>query len=244
MGFLIASFFAGVLTVAAPCILPLLPVVIGGAALQSNDKKYRWSHTTVIIFSLAVSVIAFTLLLKATTSLLGVPQQVWNIVSGFIVIMLGIYFLIPSIWERFSVATNLSVRSNSLLGSSFKKTGVGRDVLIGASLGPVFSSCSPTYALIVALVLPESFAKGFLYLLAYVLGLALTLFLLAILGTKLVRALGWLSNPHGWFKKIIGILFIIVGIFVLFGIDKDIQTYVLQNGWYDPIMKLEEKFNL
>lgn len=241
IGLLFAAFIAGVLTVAAPCILPLLPVVIGGAALQGDRPKSKWSHAIIITLSLAVSVIVFTLLLKATTILLGVPQGVWSTVSGVIVVLLGVYFLFPGLWDSFSAKLGLSTKTNALMGKSFGKKGVARDVLIGASLGPVFSSCSPTYALIVALVLPQSFAKGFIYLLAYAFGLALVLFLLAALGGKLVKALGWLSNPHGLFKKVIGILFIIVGISVLFGFDKTVQTYVLEQGWYDPIIRIEQK---
>jgi cytochrome c biogenesis protein CcdA len=240
MELLFVSFFAGVLTVLAPCILPLLPVVIGGAALQGDRPKSKWSHAVIITLSLAVSVIVFTLLLKATTTLLGVPQEFWNIISGGIVLLLGVYFLFPSVWENLSAKFGLQTKTNALMGKSFTKSGVSRDILIGASLGPVFSSCSPTYALIVALILPQSFARGLVYLLAYALGLAVILLLLALLGSKLVKALGWLSNPHSLFKKIIGILFIVVGISILFGFDKDIQTYVLEHGWYEPITRIEQ----
>ena len=138
------------------------------------------------------------------------------------------------------VATRFNVAANNMLGDSMQKTGYTRDIAMGAALGPVFSSCSPTYALIVAIVLPASFAKGFVYLLAYALGLATILFALALAGQKVVKKLGWLANPHSSFKKIIGILFIVVGLMVLTGFDKEIQTFVLQNGWYDPIMKLED----
>lgn len=241
MALLFASFLAGVLTVAAPCILPLLPVVIGGAALQEDKARPKWFHAVIITASLAVSVIVFTLLLKATTALLGVPQEVWSVISGVIVIALGLYFLFPNIWDSFSAKAGLNSKTNALMGKSFAQKGVARDILIGASLGPVFSSCSPTYALIVALVLPQSFAQGFVYLLAYALGLAFVLLMLALLGSRLVRALGWLSNPHGLFKKVIGVLFIVVGLTVLFGYDKAIQTYVLEQGWYDPIIQLEQK---
>ena len=51
--------------------------------------------------------------------------------------------------------------------------------MIGAALGPVFSSCSPTYALIVATVLPQSFLSGLFYISVYVIGLALMLLLVA-----------------------------------------------------------------
>lgn len=240
MALLIVSFLAGALTVAAPCILPLLPVVIGGSIVRGG-KKASWYRPVIISVSLAASVIVFTLLLKATTSLLGVPQMVWQFISAFIVILLGFNFLFPELWDKISLASGLHLGSNKFMGKTSQKEGIAGDVLMGAALGPVFSSCSPTYALIVATVLPVSFAQGFVYLLAYAAGLAAALLLIAFLGQGLIKKLGWLANPHGTFRKVIGSLFILVGLMVLFGIDKDIQTYVLEQGWYDPISNLESQ---
>jgi cytochrome c-type biogenesis protein len=240
MALLILSFAAGILTVAAPCILPLLPIIVGGSVVRDGQKP-SLRRPLIIAGSLALSVVAFTLLLKASTSLLGVPQVVWQIVSGTIVTLFGLNLLFPEVWER--LAAKLYIRSSRLLSGSFAKKGVLGDVLIGASLGPVFSSCSPTYALIVATVLPASFSRGLAYLLAYAIGLAAALLVIAYLGQALVQKLGWLSNPHGWFKKVVGIIFIAVGISVLFGWDKRVQSFVLERGWYDPISKLERSLD-
>jgi len=163
-GLIVVSLLAGVLTVAAPCVLPLLPVIVGGSIVAegADARRARW-RPFVIAASLAVSVIVFTLLLKATTALLGVPTQVWQVISGVIVILLGINLLAPSLWERASTRLGLGDRSNRALDASVQRQSVGGDILTGAALGPVFSSCSPTYALIVATVLPVSFAEGLFY---------------------------------------------------------------------------------
>lgn len=241
MALLILSFIAGVLTVAAPCVLPLLPVIVGGSVLQSQKDKAdrKWLRPIVIAAGLAVSVVTFTLLIKATTALLGVPQIVWQVLSGGIVILLGLNYLWPHAWEKLSAKS--FIRTNALLGKAYKKGGFGGDVLLGAALGPVFSSCSPTYALIVATVLPVSFARGLAYLIAYAIGMSLTLLLVAYLGQAFVTRLKWLSDPNGWFKKVIGIIFITVGLAVIFGVDKKIQTYVLEQGWYAPISNVEKQ---
>lgn len=241
MHLLIVSFFAGILTVAAPCILPLLPVVVGGSIVAGENKK-KWWRPLVIACSLAISVVLFTLLLKATTSLLGVPQIVWNIISGVIVLLFGLSLLFPHAWEWIVLKSGLHQQSNKLMQlTSRTQPGVGKDILMGASLGPIFSSCSPTYALIVAVVLPKSFYQGLIYLIAYALGLATVLLFISIAGQSLVRRLGWLSNPSGVFRKVIGVLFVVVGLAVLTGLDRSFQAYVLRQGWYDPIMKLEQK---
>ncbi|WP_353828742.1 cytochrome c biogenesis CcdA family protein [Agromyces sp. SYSU T0242] len=231
---------AGVLTVAAPCVLPLLPVVVGGSIVQGGDARRAQWRPYVIAGSLAVSVVAFTLLLKATTALLGIPPQVWQVIAGGIVILLGIDLLFPRLWDRFSTALGLQSRSGEMLDRSVRRQSVGGDILTGAALGPVFSSCSPTYALIVAAVLPVSFGEGVLYVVAYAVGLAGMLLLIALLGRRLVRRLGWLANPEGWFRRVVGAIFVLVGLAVVTGFDKTLQTWILDAGLYDPIARLEE----
>lgn len=238
MALFIISFVAGVLTIAAPCILPLLPIIVGGSVTGETVKR-PFARPLIITGSLVVSVVLFSLLLKASTALLGVPQMVWQIASGGLVFLLGVNFLWPQLYEQISARSGFFTTSNIALGSAGKKGGWFGAVLMGVALGPVFSSCSPTYALIVATILPVSFLQGLIYLIAYALGLGVTLLLVAFAGQALVAKLGWLSNPRGNFRRVIGILFIIVGLGVVFGLDKTLQSFVLEQGWYDPISSFE-----
>lgn len=241
----IVSFLAGILTVLAPCILPLLPVIIGGSALnQDGEKKVSLKHPLIITSSLIVSIVVFSLLLKATTALLGVPTAIWSIIAGGNVLVFGITILFPVLWEKFMVATRLNLLATRFMGKSQGEVGVKKDILLGAALGPVFNSCSPTYALIIAVILPASFLTGVGYLLAYAIGLGTILLLISIFGRVLVNKMKWMSNPRGVLQRIIGVIFVIVGITVIFGFEKNIQTYVLENGWYDPIVRIEESFGL
>lgn len=242
MTLLILSFLSGVLTIAAPCILPLLPVIVGGTLAKTDLKQpeRNWRQPLYIALGLTGSIILFTLLLKATTAFLGVPQAVWKGLSGGILILLGISFLAPSVWEKIALRSGLYGASNKLLGKSFKKNGWLGSVMIGAALGPVFGSCSPTYVFVVAAILPASWFLGISYLLAYAIGLSVTLIAIALLGQSFAAKLGWLSNPHGALKKTIGIIFLVIGMAVLFGIDKRIETFILDKGFYDPILNLEQ----
>lgn len=242
MTLLIVSFIAGVLTILAPCILPLLPVIVGGSLARSGKGESTWRRPLIVTASLTLSIIVFTLLLKATTALLGIPTAVWQTIAGVIVILFGVTMLAPRLWEEIMIRTRLQARSNQLMGKSTAKKGVVGDILLGLSLGPVFSSCSPTYALIVAAVLPVSFAEGVWYLVAYAVGLSSMLLVVTLVGKSLIAKLGWTLNPRGWFYKIIGIIFVLVGVGLIFGWDKKIQEFVLEQGWYDPIMHIEESF--
>lgn len=236
---LIPSFFAGVLTVAAPCVLPVLPVILGGSVASTSGSTKSKATPALIIAGLGVSITIFTLLLKASTSLLGVPQFVWQAISAGIIFLFGLTFVFPEAWSQLSTRLGFQQGSDHLLNQASHETGPLGSLLLGAALGPVFTSCSPTYALIVAVILPQSFSQGIAHLLTYVLGLSITLLTIALLGRTVTKRIRVLANPQGNFRKVIGILLIATALLILTGYDKKFQTFVLENGWYDPIAKLE-----
>ena len=235
MELLVASFIAGILTILAPCTLPLLPIIIGGTA---EDKKNRW-HLILMVGSLMVSVFVFTLLLRVSTEFIG-TERIWERISGAIVIILGVLYLIPNLWEIVSIKLNLSTSTNKFLGKASQHSGKTRSVLVGAALGPVFNSCSPTYAFIVAITFQESFTAGIIDLTAYVIGLGLVIVAVAIGGQKLVAKLKWATDPKGGFKRSIGILFVTVGLLIFTGTVRDLQAWLIDSGVYDPISGIEE----
>lgn len=222
---LFTSFVAGLLTVIAPCILPLLPVIVGGSLIDRN----KW-RPVLISFSLAASIVLFTLLLKFFTLFIDVPQEFWKYLSGGIVLIFGIFLLFPTAWDWLAVKLRLSQNSEGLLQKAQNNHSPWGAVFLGAALGPVFSSCSPTYFVILATVLPVSFAEGVIYLLVYALGLALILLLIAYLGRLLTSRLKFAANPRGWFKKSLGILLVLVGLAVLTGLDKKVEEYLIEQG--------------
>jgi cytochrome c-type biogenesis protein len=235
MAFLIVAFIAGVLTVLAPCILPLLPVVIGSSAAgRSRYTPY------IVVGSLGLSVIAFTFILKVSTAFIMVPPEVWAYISGGILVLFGLTLVFPRLWDSIPGLAKASASSNKLVGSGYQKKSFWGDVLIGAALGPVFSTCSPTYFVILASVLPASFLLGTTYILAYVVGLSLMLLLIALLGERLTQSLSGYADPNGWFKRGLGVLFVLLGIMIAFGLEKVVQTAVLDAGFFD-VTKVEQR---
>jgi len=233
MGLIFISFLAGILTVLSPCVLPLLPVIIGGSLTKVDRKK-----PIIITFSLSISIILFTLLLKTSSLLLNVSPDFWKVVSGGVVLFFGLITLFPETWTKISYTLGFTNFSDKLLNDSAKKGGVIGDILIGASLGPVFASCSPTYGIIVATVLPNNLALGIINLGAYTLGLALFMLLIAIFGQRVIKKLKFAANPNGAFRKILGVIFIIVGLSVITGFDKQVEVYLGNHNFIDAT-KLE-----
>ena len=236
MFLLFLSFIAGVLTVLAPCVLPVLPIIIGGSAQDSQRR-----NPYVITASLAVAVVLFTLLLKFSTLFVNVPPEVWSYTSGTIIIFFGLITIFPNFWDKFNFRLGLSAGSDKILNSSAHQTGRIGDMLIGLSLGPVFSSCSPTYFLILATVLPQSFGKGLADLIAYALGLSLILLLISLLGRRFIEKAKIAANPNGVFKRVLGVLFLVVGILIFTGGDKKMQVFFANHGW-SGVSSIEQYF--
>lgn len=234
------SFLAGVLTILAPCILPLLPVIIGGS-LDNNHKSIK--RPLIITASLAVSIVIFTLLIKASTAFVTIPQSFWTYFSGSIILIFAITLLFPDTWAKIThliSAGKVEQNSQKLMYKMFKKEGIGASIILGAAMGPVFASCSPTYFLILGTVLPASFGIGLINLLAYAIGLSSVMLLIAFLGKRVMKLMNIAANPKGWFKRTLGILFLVVGLAIIFGLDKQLETYILDQGYFG-ITALEER---
>ncbi|HSW65641.1 MAG TPA: cytochrome c biogenesis protein CcdA [Bacillota bacterium] len=223
MFLLFSAFVAGVLTVLAPCVLPLLPIIIGGSL--SGDQADR-KRPLIITLSLAVSLIVSTLLLKATTLLVHIPPRSIAYISGSLIILLGIALLFPLAYAVIMSRLGVEQKAQGLLGQGYRNKSWLGPLVIGVALGPVFSSCSPVYAYILASVLPANFAQAFVYIVSYVLGLSALLLLIGYYGQRLVARIRFASNPNGWFQRTIAILFIVVGLLVFTGYDKQFQVWV------------------
>jgi hypothetical protein len=79
-------------------------------------------------------------------------------------------------------------------------------------------------------VLPASFAEGILLLVAYVIGRCGTRLVIALLGQRVIGKARWIANPEGNFKRVLGIIFVLVGIAIILGLDKDLQFWILENS--------------
>jgi cytochrome c biogenesis protein CcdA len=237
---LIGAVVAGALTVLAPCVLPVLPVVVGGTVAAGPasgvmvGQRRRMAPALVITASLAASIVVFTVLLKASTALIGIPPQVWQAVSGSILIVLGLVFLFPEGWERLSMAVRLQSRAGSGLASARRHEGPVGWILTGAALGPVFTSCSPLYGYVVVTVLPAEPLYGMVLLLVYVTGLSLTLLAIALLGQRAIARLRWAADPGGWFRRAMGAVFVVIGVLVLTGWMKELETWLITNSPVQP----------
>jgi len=148
-------------------------------------------------------------------------------------LLFGLSSLLPGVWARAAKFCGLESGSHRWLTGASQKSGRSGQILLGAALGPTFASCSPVYFLILATVLPANFWHGLVALLAYGFGLSLVLFLIAFFGQKIVSHLRWSADPRGFFRRGLGVLFLLIGVAILFGWDKIAEAWVIRQGFFD-----------
>jgi cytochrome c biogenesis protein CcdA/thiol-disulfide isomerase/thioredoxin len=228
---LLISFVAGVLTILAPCVLPVLPVIIGGSVGGTRQDRAR---PYIIGASLAASVIFFTLLLKVSTLLINLSPDVLNWLSGGLLIALGVVGIFPQWWEALMIRLNWQAASQRFLGKGEQNKGrYTGPVLIGVALGPVFASCSPTYAFILASILPSSLGAGLIYLVTYTVGLVLALLAVSLAGRRLVERFAWAVDTHSLFRRLLGVLFVLIGIAIISGSQVKVEAWVANHLPFD-----------
>ncbi len=242
---LIISFLAGVLTVLAPCVLPMLPIILSSSV--DSELISRRRALIEIIFGMTVSIFLFSSILKSLTLGLNVSDKFWVNFSATIILIFGLNLLfgqkLNSVFRKLGsdkLAKKLQILSRTEKNSNKKQT--YSRLILGASMGPVFSSCSPAYAIIVATILPVRPVVALLYLLAYCLGLGVVLYLVGIGGQRVVRRIDFLLDERGIFKRLIAILLILTSLSMYLGWDRKLTQSIIDSAYIKRITNLENLF--
>src|SRR5678815_1749053 len=108
------AFLAGILTIAAPCILPMLPIILGASVGQKNKLRPLF-----IVIGFVASFAAASLLLSALITHLGLSQ---NLIRNIAIVLLLVFaFLIwPLPFELLTAKLSGFINKASEVGSSRK----------------------------------------------------------------------------------------------------------------------------
>ena len=139
------ALVAGVATVAAPCTLPVLPILLGASVGESSRLR-----PAAIALGFVVSFSFVALALNALTRALDFDPNVLRDGATFLLVAFGLLMIFPSAYER--VSTRLGLQT---VGASVPVAtrGVAGGLLLGAALGLVWTPCAgPVLGSILTLV--------------------------------------------------------------------------------------------
>jgi cytochrome c biogenesis protein CcdA len=215
------AFLAGVFSILSPCVLPLLPLVLGSAAAKGRSGPLLLAAGLVasfVVLSLFISLIGFSI---------GLDGGVFRSVSAVLLLVIGLVLAIPILQQRFSMATGpLGNWLNQRLG-----TGEGTSqFVIGLLLGAIWSPCvGPTLGAASLLAAKgENVTQVFLTLTAFAIGVALPLMLFGLLSRQLLAAWrGKLMSATGFGKAALGVILIATSLLILSGYDRPLEAAIL-----------------
>jgi cytochrome c biogenesis protein CcdA len=218
------ALLAGVLSVLSPCVLPLLPIVLGTAA-----SEHRLGPAALAA-GLAVSFTAIGLFVATVGFAIGLDTDVFRTVSAILLIAVGLVLLVPKLQEQFALAAAPVSNWAGSYTDNFTPGGLAGQFGLGLLLGAVWSPCvGPTLgAASVLAAKGENLGEVAVTMLAFGVGAALPLMLLGFLSREaMMRWRGRLMETGKAGKTMLGVLLIAVGLLVATKLDKRIETILV-----------------
>jgi cytochrome c-type biogenesis protein len=219
------AFAAGILSILSPCVLPLVPIVLG-AAVTAHPLG-----AVALAAGLALSFTGLGLLLALVGFGLGIDAGMFRFAVAAIMILLGAILVVPSWQARLASAGGpVSAWADRHFGG-FATSGLAGQFAIGLLLGVVWSPCvGPTLGAASLLASQgHDLPKVALTMAVFGIGAAFPLVLLGLLSrATLMRVRANLMSAGKLGKGLLGAAFILIGVAVVSGADKRVEAVLVE----------------
>lgn len=221
------SFLAGLLTTLSPCVLPVLPLIIGVSLQKNRQGPLLVAAGLVTSFTvIGVGISFFNQALGVSSDGIRVVASVLLIVSGLVLISAKAQsFLIRWLSPLSGYAQNKVDKVNQTFGLSGQ-------FFIGLLCGAVWSPCvGPTLGIAIGLASQgESLGYAGTMMFIFSLGAVIPLLIIAYFSQSFFqKRLSTTASVIEKGKKLFGIIAIMTGILLLTGLDKLVETAILNH---------------
>ena len=222
---LIFALLAGILTIAAPCTLPVLPILLGASIGRAG-----YSRPAMIALGFVISFSATALLLGAITRLFDFDPNVLRSTAAILLLAFGLLMLWPAPFEWLSIRLN----GRFDLGASNTQPNEGAlgGLVLGTTLGLVWTPCAgPVLGSILTLVATsQNLAWASTLLIAYAIGAALPMLTIAYGGQAVTMRVRSIARVAPRLQQAFGIVVIAFALAAYFQYDTLIVAWL--TGFY------------
>lgn len=214
---LLFAFLSGVVTIFAPCIWPILPIILS-AGVSGGERR-----PLGIVVGLMMSFTVFTLTLSYILKVIPIDPDTLRLVAVAVISLLGVTLLIPVFGRKLE---GLMSRLSAVGGVGVQgRTGFKGGFLTGFALGIVWSPCAgPILATVAAIAATQTINFAVvLVTVAFVFGVGIPLFILALLGRHVLVRTRVLSPYTGRIQQVFGAIMIFSAVAIYTGYDQVLQ---------------------
>ena len=211
------AVLAGGLTVLSPCVLPILPILIG-RSLQSH----RYGPVALVSGLISGFAVAGSLLGITASWLTGVANFL-RIGAIVLLLLLGIFAIFPS-WS-YRMFSYLPIARWT---KEPPRVGLWGEFWLGTQLGLLWTPCAGPVlgGILILAAVDHQIAGAFGLLIAYGLGASIPLLAIAYGGRTLSQRLIGLRRHSAILQKVGGVLVVTTAIAILLGWDIQLQLWL------------------
>jgi cytochrome c-type biogenesis protein len=221
IGSIVLAFVAGVFSILSPCVLPILPIVLGAA---SSEHKLG---PVALASGLALSFVVIGLFVATVGYSIGINADLFRYVGAMLIIVFGALLALPNLQTRLAVASGPVANWTDRRFETLHGKGFSGQFWTGTLLGAVWSPCvGPTLGAASLLAaqgreLPRVATTMF----AFGVGAALPLLIFGLFSREfLLRWRNQVLSAGYVMKMALGLLLLTIGALVLSGADKAVET--------------------
>ncbi len=224
MGSMLLAYIAGVVTILSPCVLPLLPIIIGSSF---NEHK---RGPLFLVAGLIVSFTTFGMVVSTIGFSIGLTTSVLQTLAASIMLLFGTVLMFNPLYERFSAIASSSTSGISSKVSVIKLSGGRGQFALGILLGAVWSPCvGPTLGAAITLAAQgQDLFYAATIMLLFSVGTATPILAMSFASQKtMIKMKNKMMRSSHWIKPTMGAIFIAVGLMILTGFMVTIEEVML-----------------
>lgn len=216
------AFGAGILTIAAPCILPMLPFLLGVSFHEGGRLRPLF-----VIAGFVSSFSVFAYLFGTFASALGLAQETLRNGAIFMLGVFGILMLWPHCLQALSEKLNGLLNRANDIGNRAGPGNIG-GLLLGVSMGIVWTPCAgPALGSILALVAAaQDPGRSLLLLACFALGASVPMLVIAYGGQYVAARVRVVSRHAMYVQKGFGVLIVLAAAAMFFQYDTLITVWL------------------
>lgn len=208
------SFIEGLALIASPCILPVLPLVLGASVDGGKKRPFG------IIVGFVLAFTAFAMLSRKLVATLGIDLELIKWGSLIFLALFGLVLLSERLSAIFSSATQRFANTGSTLTAN-AKDGFFSGILIGMLIGLIWTPCAGPIlaAVLVQIIRQESDIQALLLVGAFATGAGIPMLVISLTGRKIMSKLGFLTHHAEAVRKTFGVVILLAVGFIASGVD-------------------------